>query len=258
MAETQQLTRAPLIYVLAQVRTTPVLSIAKFVPEIQERLRGKYPRFNQHTIQALSFGPEVNAPTQETIQRWEFIDKAGTTGFILDQASLILHTTEYPTFKPFVERLREGLEVIVDVTNVSLIERLGLRYVDLIEAVEGQSVADYVDDGLRGFPLDGVSVNMSVTRTESKARTKEGQIVAKYVEYIDGSVLPNDLMPISLAMSKTPAKDVIIGHLDIDHFQTETFDFEVDEIVHRMWSLHDTTSKVFKATATNFAMESWK
>ena len=258
MPKSKRLLNAPLVYVLAQVRTTPILKIADFVPEIQERLRKEYPRLNQQTTQALSFSPGATTPTIDNLHRWEFMDKAGTTGFILDNASLVLHTTDYPTFEPFIERLREGLTVLGEVVGISLVERLGLRYVDLIQDENGAEIDKYVPESLRGIPLDDVSVDLAVTRTESKARTAVGQINVKYVQHAEGTALPADLMPLSLTFTKIPAKGKLFAHLDIDHFQTESIDFIPEDIVQRMWSLHDGTSKVFKAAVTGHALSKWR
>lgn len=48
----------------------------------------------------------------------------------------------------------EGSGVVASCIEPGLIERLGLRYVDLISPCEGHGMVDYVDPALRGFQID--------------------------------------------------------------------------------------------------------
>ena len=41
----QKMSNAPIFYTLAQIRFSPVLGMAKFVSEIQDRLRVEFPIF---------------------------------------------------------------------------------------------------------------------------------------------------------------------------------------------------------------------
>lgn len=235
-----------------------VLKIGDFVPDIQEKLRRDYPRLNQQKVEAIKLVPGSSSPTVETLHRWEFVDKPGTTGFILDSSSFTLHTTDYPTFEPFVEQLRFGVTVLAEVAGVSLVERLGLRYIDLIDPVGGDSIDQYVVSGLGGFPLSDFAGTDCISRTESKGQTTVGHFVAKFAQYRDGTFLPPDLMPVSLPLSKLPQKGTLTALLDLDHYQAETVDFSPEDIVERMWALHDGTSAVFEATVTPFALDRWR
>ena len=236
----------------------PVLKIGDFVPDIQEKLRKDYPRFNERKVETINFVSGSSVPTVETLSRWEFVDKSGTTGFILDKSSFILHTTDYPTFEPFVEQLRFGVTVLAEVVGVSLVERLGLRYIDLIAPMDGDSIDQYVVSGLGGFSLSEFSGAHCISQTESKGQTNVGHLIARYAQYRDGTFLPTDLVPISLPMRKLPHKGELTALLDLDHYQAETVDFSPKDIVKRMWALHDGTSAVFKATVTPFALDKWR
>lgn len=105
---------APIFYMVAQVRFSPVLDMADFVSGLQKVWRQKYPDFSQQVLNQLTFqlvnnqqSPDVK-PVLST--RWHFKDTERTSGYILATDSLIFHTTSYNTSDDFFSVLIDGLK----------------------------------------------------------------------------------------------------------------------------------------------------
>src|SRR5262245_9125468 len=130
--------KSPLVMVLAQVRTSPVTKMADYAAEVQEQVRRRgFPRLAEGTVQEILLTP--GGPQLRVHPRWEFQDKERTTGIILTQNGVVLHTREYDTFDVFADHLKLALEVVGKVVKPALVERLGLRYVDLIRPEAGET-----------------------------------------------------------------------------------------------------------------------
>lgn len=268
LSNTQKLKNGPLIYVLAQIQISPVLKIGKFVDDIQERLRGDYPRLQKKTIQSVNLallGSEKSAEVDlekviETHNRWLFTNEQETTGFILDNSSFALHTTDYPTFEPFLEWFRAGITILGEVVDVGLVQRLGLRYMDLIDPIGNDSIDQYVSEGLHGFPLHHIAeTNDYSSQTISRGETSAGYLVARYTRSKEEISLPSDITPLVLPHDhKKRNPDKLAALLDFDHYRTETIKFSPDEIMKRMRELHDATSTIFHGTATEHAFKKWQ
>src|SRR4051794_1457719 len=114
------LSRTPLIYVVAQVRFSPVMSIDKYVPDIQEKLRQKYPWFQHSRVQELAF-QHSGEPTVNFNDRFDFLARDKRTGVVLTRNSVALHTNKYNNFEAFHEEFGEALSAIHDNVGLSLV-----------------------------------------------------------------------------------------------------------------------------------------
>ena len=245
--------------VLAQVRTSPVAKMAEYVPEIQERVRRRgFPRFLEGSTQEIlltsSGPPQLRAHT-----RWEFQDKERTTGIILSQNGVVLHTRQYDTFDAFAEHLKLILDVVGAVVNPSLVERLGLRYVDLIRPESGEAWTSYVKPGLHGITDESVGMRSSLHRSEIVGDTEVGRLVIRCFQTADGSFLPPDLAPSSLdytGVSVQPRETLTL--LDIDHYSERAREYDAGQVLEYMWRLHDNLDLAFRECATEHALAQWK
>jgi uncharacterized protein (TIGR04255 family) len=254
------LRNAPLVHVLAQVVFSPVLSIANRVAEIQSRLSAVgFPRLVEGTIQQLSLAGEAT-PTVSTRRRWDFLDKDCTTGFELSESWLVLSTTAYSSAEPFLELLRRGVEILQDTTDVQLVERLGLRYIDLVRLGPDELFEQYVQPGLLAFPFarsPELKATVQTLRTEAVASTAVGSLVVRSMLLPAGQLVPSDLDSSVLVYPTGLRTDRPSLALDFDHYVEHVLDFKSSVILDLMGQLREASRESFKVAVTPFAFERW-
>jgi uncharacterized protein (TIGR04255 family) len=245
--------------VVAQVRTSPVAKMSDYAADVQEQVRRRgFPRFVEGSVQEILLTP--GGPPQLRVHpRWEFQDKDRSTGIILTQNGIVVQTRAYDTFDAFAGHLKLALEIVGTVVKPSLVERLGLRYVDLIRPEAGEAWTDYVKQGLHGIKDASVGMRSSLHRSEMVGTTEVGQLVVRCIQMADGSFLPPDLAPYSLdysAVTLQPEETVTL--LDFDHYSEQTRDYDAELILDYMWRLHDNLDLSFRECITAHARDRWK
>lgn len=286
-----RLRNAPLVHVLAQVVFAPVLNWKEHVGALQDRLIDLgFPRSRRDDTAEFTFalgGPPpavaqgavaraqegapgalggLSAGVQHNIRsQWEFADRAQRTAFVLSDASFVLHTTAYGSKAPFFELLERGLEALRASMKVTLVERLGLRYIDLVQPDQGQRFGEYVHDGLLGYPFRAAP-QLHATRgafaTQSVAVTPSGTLAIRSAVVPPGQYLPPDLNPGSLLRPERVNPEQPGLAVDFDHFTVfndpgVALDFDPPTIVTHMGRLHTTLRHAFGAIATSYAIERW-
>ena len=248
------LPQSPLILVLVQLKFGTVKKMSDFVPDIQERLRGRYPKFRTEQIKTftLSQTPEVEDSTQ-----WFFGNMSGTSSITLTESFVTLSTSDYSTYEKFHNEFNIIVESLGEFANLNLVERLGLRYVDLIRTDPEEDFSKYLKEPLLGLnPLD-VGAERSLNRYEFMGETKQGRILIRCTESVDGTNRPRDLIGIELNYKTTVSPEEKVRFLDFDHFTTESFNYNPSTIMETLSNLHDTCHKAFEELTTPYALEKW-
>ena len=262
MAEfTGRLANAPVVYVLTQIRFSAVLKMEEYVPAIQEQLRGDYPRFERqqtHQIGPIEIGPQGQtiSPSASAASRWVFRDKADVSGFILDQSSLVFHTSKYADFPEFRDRLMVGASIVQETAKIPLVERVGLRYVDLIMPEENETLDQYVNPGLVGFSIS--TLDKDVNQQYISAPTKLGQIVVRFTKAKLSSPLPPDLSMLAPRIQRKPKSNRVSAILDTDHFSEKSMDFDHDRLARIVTDLQAPVADIFKSAITDHAVQKWR
>jgi len=202
----------------------------------------------------------VLAPTPQVAQsiQWVFTDKSKKNAVVVAPDFIVLETTRYQDFETFSKSLHDVLNIVLDVTKVSLAERLGLRYIDLIRQHPEEGFRRYVNPGLVGIHEGQLPVKKSLQRFESTSNTDLGTLIIKLAENDNGAVLPPDLQSGQLTLDAIVEPGEKITLLDLDHFTQETRDFIPDDSMNTMWELHDVTDRAFRAAVTKDALSEWK
>ena len=259
-----QLPNAPLIYVLAQIRFTHVPHMDKRREDFHERIFDRYPKAETERIQQMAI--KDGQPTLgDSVQRWLLFDEPRTTGIILDAGMLIFHTTAYRTSRNFLTEFQNILDAFVQVLpdrGVS-VQRLGLRYVDLLMKEEELNVDQQVINTLRlpqlpediGTPRTMEQIISYVTPIGSMLRVRHRQSTTPDV--LPGDIFPNQLQPAPRLM-REHLENTIVGLLDFDHFIEQEMPFEPTAVIDRFRTLHEKTSAAFKATTTPEARSIWE
>jgi uncharacterized protein (TIGR04255 family) len=253
------LSRAPLLLVLAQVRFSTVLKMQEFLPEIQEQLRNNgFPKFRvaRTETEMHVFGAEQPQRSAET--HWEFVSKDERMMVALGTASISLSTTAYPTFGPFTEILTNVLDTVKQVANISLRERIGLRFINVIVPSPGKVLSDYMKDGLLGISLEKLGVKTPSSFTAMFANSAWGTFILRSNCQPKGSVLPPDLIPVRLQTDKPMACEQEFCSLDFDHFNEGTKDFDTSQTMKEFSELHDLIDQTFQEAVKPAALEEWK
>jgi uncharacterized protein (TIGR04255 family) len=181
---------------------------------------------------------------------------------------LVLHTSAYLSKEPFIEQLRSVLIELHQLLPTLLVERIGMRYVDLVRPDETERYEDYIHAGLLGFPFrDAPQLNAvpGGFLTQSVGTTPTGFLAIR-----SGILPPSRFLPLDLdaGMLRAPVLRPTTGNrpglaVDFDHFtvfdgaNSSTMDFDPDAITGHLLKLHRTLRGAFDVIATPYALERW-
>lgn len=252
-----RLSRAPVVYVLCQIRFSAVLKMADYLPAIQEALRERFPRFRHEVLNAFELSSPGGPLTQRMDDRWVLNDVADTSGYLIQQAAIVYHTTAYMEFEEFLRHSLAGVQEVARAAKISLIERVGLRYIDFVVPDRGEELVAYLHPGLTGLSLRPLGFQQETMQQFTSARTDAGRLILKVSSGIHPQVVPGDLQPLSLK-ARMPETDRQTTLLDSDHFTEDGFAFEPQRLESVLRQLHVPISKVFRAAITKHAWEKWK
>ena len=232
--------------------------MADYISGIQDSLRRSgYPINNTKQVQEISFGPQ-GAKTS-TNWRWEFLSKDQTRGVVVNEGFAVVQTSAYSDFDDFHERILDAVKTVSDVVGGLLVTRIGLRYVDLIRPLDGESWEEYVCGGMRGF--SGKHYEQKPLQLHQVIGTTGiGQMHVRLLQNRQGVFLPPDLLEAGLSFRvPRPKPDELFTILDMDHFTTLSDDFDPEMIKRKFWQLKNVIHKTFmQELVTEHALKVWK
>ena len=257
---------APVYFTVAQVRFNPILNMEGYLPTIQERMRAThFPDFKRETIQQLilQFGSpsdKSQAPTPSFVPqaRCVFGNIDRTTEFVLEHNALALQTTAYDTSDSFFKILLDGLGIIHDVLRLDFTERVGLRYFDAVLPKSGEAISDYLTPEVLGLSLR-IDGKLSHSYSETVTINISGQLISRVIIQ-DGRVgLPPEIMALAPRInSKFTEPEGRHAMIDTDAFCEQREVFNLETIGSKLVALHVEIRKSFKATVTQFALDTWE
>jgi len=259
-----QMANAPLALVLAQVRFSPYLTLSNYIPAIQDALRKNYPAFRHDQTQSVEIGPTPGPPKTSTDDLWNFTNRENQEGFVIQQHSLVFLATHYKTFDDFSERhvtlLRAFEKIVPDV----LVERLGLRYVDVIVPKEGEKPEDYVTSGLRGCEIGFLSPKNSRSQYQARWILDDGTLLFRFATGITPPFWPSDLRTVQLTHPEVitrahaaHATNLRMGIMDFDRIANHRGPFVSSDLSSLFSKLHDDLSRTFKGAMSSHAEAEW-
>ena len=251
-----KLPRAPLIFVLAQVRFNPVLKMESYVPDIQEYLRHhEFPRYRVETIQNIMIGTETKT---EVAKRWIFDDTDNHRQVILTTDAVTFQTTAYDTFDGFVSNFSTVTQPLIDYARVELIQQIGLRYVDLLTKIDNIESRDQVKPGLSGILSSEIGVEKTAFSFVLQAQAPPGLLTVRSVQLLDmPAFLPPDIGQTTLRFPDRVLNAQNARVLDFDHISQRNHPFSCDALPEVLTDLHEYTDKAFRAVATEQAIKAW-
>ena len=259
-----KMSNAPIFYALAQVRFNAVLALDQYLPTIQEGLRrAGFPDFERGSLTLLSFTPGAQ-PQQATPQpHYNFFNQDRTAGFIIDQAMVLFQTTAYGTFGGFSDEFLKGAEIVHRACDLSYSDRVGIRYLDAVCPKEGESINQYLVDGVRG--IYDLLAPRSLVHSYYEARTKSGSttLVSRAVIINQESAgpvqFPSDLTAPNMTLGERFRElRGLYGLIDTDSWLEEREQFDIAGLGRRLTALHSDLRRSFNLMVTPFALESWQ
>lgn len=255
-----KLSKSPLVLVLCQVRFSPILAMADYFPKIQDKLRLKgYPVVKNAVIQEVLLTPAGGASAKHV--RWQVQDKSETRSIVVTENFVAFQTTAYSIFEDFVPQLALAVDTLAEEVQGLYLQRIGLRYVDLVRPAAGETWREYVRPELHGLRSPTFLEDSQTQLHQSTAQTPHGTMIVRLYQNREGQVLPPDLTEDGLKVRVEPtlAPNELVTLLDLDHFSVRQVDYERGLVESRAWDLHDDLDRVFRESlVTDHALKVWK
>ncbi len=261
------MSNAPVYYALAQAHFNPVAAMARYVDQVQDRLRREgYPLFDpQQLTQLVIPGPGQAQPPEPRIQQtvsWLMTRSDRTAGFILGPSTITYHTTHYQTHNEFIPELLRGLAAVHEAVSLDHVSRLGLRYLDAVLPRAGEVAGQYLVDGLHGIDFNATcrhAMAESVFSTDTRPLVPKGTLVVRVYRMTAPLGFPPDMLPAGLAIApKFDIKDAREhAIIDTDHYVEGRMAVEMNKLNEQLLSLHATIKSVFGAITTDHARGAW-
>lgn len=259
------LRQQPLVLVLCQVRFSPVRKMGDYIPGIQEAFRRHdFPIERAGKIQQLTITPDgVHVVEQE---RWEYRTRDERWSVTVLQDSVVLQTTAYERFEGFAERLEAAVKIVLAQTEqdrLGLIQRVGLRYVDLIQPRDGESYRDYLRPGFHGASDAPFTAGSHRLHVESIGHTKvvdaTGTMVLRVAQNDQGFDLPPDLLGGAPKFEPRARAGELVTLVDMDHFLEGKFDPKAEWVTAHIYAMHDHMIETFhEHVVSKKAIEVWQ
>lgn len=258
-----QMPNAPLIYVLAQIRFTPVPHMDERWEDFHEKVFEQYPKAETQRIQQIAI--KDGQPTAgDTIKRWHLTTKSSTTGIIMDAGTLIFHTTSYKTSDVFLSDFQSVLKAFIPILPEKgvTVSRLGLRYLDLLLQEGDLTVDQQIIKELQLPKLSSIGEARRIDQMITYQTAIGGTMNIRYRQSSTPDVLPADLFPNKLEpplrLKREQTEDSFVGLLDYDHFTEQEQSFDIESIITDFRKLHAISSTAFKETTTEKAFAEWQ
>ncbi len=260
---------APVFYVVAQVRFSPVLSLQTYVPQIQEHFRKNgFPSFAQRLNFQMGVvlpppsdaEPNVPGVPFEKTTGYVFSNRDMNQSFVLEQNGLTFQVTEdYLDFSWFLDLFVRSLTVVHDAIEPDSVQRIGIRYLDAVIPRDGSAVRDYLIPEVTGLLEKSPEGSVQHAYSETMVQTDGTSTVSRVLVRNGSIALPPDLQSLPLKINKR-FSDLSGWHamIDTDSFQSEQFPMDISRIRTTLQHLHGRVDGTFRDVVTEFALEDWR
>lgn len=259
------LSHQPLVLVLCHVRISPVRKMSDYIPAIQEEFRrNDFPLERAGKIRLLTITPAGVLATEQ--ESWEYRTKDEQWSVTVLPDSVVLQTTAYERFEGFAERLERAVRTVLDKTEQSqfgLVQRVGLRYIDLVKPREGEDYRLYLRPGFHGVADEVFRARSHRLHVESVGHTSvgdtEGTMIVRVVQNDQGFDLPPDLVGGAPTHESRAQAGELVTLVDMDEFIEGKFDPDPGWVVARAYEMHDHLIETFhNHVVTEKAIEVWR
>lgn len=259
------LTKKPLVLVLCQVRFSPVRTMAEYIPGIQEAFRRDgFPIERGGKIQQLVFTHDGVHRTEQ--EHWEYRTRNEQWSVTILHDCVVLQTTAYERFEGFAETLTRAVTTVLEKTEhnrLGVINRVGLRYVNLVRPGEGETYRDYLRSGFHGASDTPFAAGSHRLYVQSAGRTDvdgiPGTMILRITQNDYGHDLPLDLLGGAPSFTPRSRPGETATLVDTDHFVEGTFDPNAEWVTARAYAMHDQLVEAFhEHVVSEKAIEVWR
>lgn len=177
--------RSTLREVIFQLRFPKILKLTEEAPAaFQEMIMGSYPIYSVQKNEAVV---EVNGKQQQQLNENNhcFISKSGRTKVNLTSSFIAVSTLEYQRWEAFKREIEQVLDIFYSCYKVSGIQRIGLRYKNLISRNSLElhcPWANLLDSSVLG-PL-AIRDDIEKYKTEFELKNGEGCFTCRHYELV--------------------------------------------------------------------------
>lgn len=242
------LSRAPLVFVVAQARFERIASISKedFIAGFQESIRATYPVMQRAQQAGVLLGPDGQVVTAEGGVVWQFGERPERWQVALAPDFVALSTARYTRRRDFLDRFSLLLSAAQAQLGVHFCDRLGVRYVD---RVTDAASLDRLHELLKAEVLGAASVDPGEADVERRH------------EFVDCTyVLPEQaelharwgVLPPSVTFD--PAIEAVDSRswvLDLDAYTTAQLTFDPRDLAERADRLSQRIYRFFRWAVTD-------
>lgn len=178
--------RNPIVVVLAQLRFHPILKVAASIPDFQDRVRARFPSYEE----ALGQTVELQSPNSVRIQnekQFLFRTVDGNSTASLSTSSLSLECRAHSSREALIADLQVALTALETVYAPIVPTRLGMRYVDVIDRQRtsgdlGREVAwnELIADSFTQMPAGLADLDGTVFSNEINSPLPHGAMTLRY------------------------------------------------------------------------------
>lgn len=256
----------PVYFTICQVRFNQLLKLAEYLPAIQEGFRkAGYPAYEAQSnlvIQMVNQSPQGGKPEQmqpmpSTHNSYQFGNLESTHSFILDSQALTLQSTKYGCFEEFSAEFMKGLRIVHETVDLSFTERIGLRYLDRVVPLQGDSLEQYLVQEVHGL-LNRLGGQGLFTYSEAMSQKDDVKLRARVVIQGGGLAFPPDVQPGNMVVdARFHDYQGVSAILDNDGFVEKREAFSYDMLAAHLNKIHDMVDIAFRAAVTDYAFVAW-
>jgi uncharacterized protein (TIGR04255 family) len=250
----------PVYLTVAQVRFNPILKLPDFLPSIQDGMRkAGFPAYEPHKAIALQLTIQDGQPTPVPVisERFSFGNLEKTHSFMLDGGALTLQSTNYGHFEAFSSVFMMGLALVHDAVHLDFTERIGLRYLDRIFPVGGDTLAQYLVPEALGLG-NRLGGNVQQTYLETIIEVGAYKLRSRVVTQVGALAFPPDMLPGDLLVNKRLASYTgLYAILDNDGFLETREGYSPNGVAQHLDAIHKVIGDAFRAIASDHARNVW-
>lgn len=180
-AEVVPLSAAPLTQVLAQVRFDNQLALGGHAgaSALHDALASRYPRLLAEQQAVVTATP--GGVTTSSVPQFRLTDLAGEWAVVIASEHITIETGHYSVWDELRGRLEEALLALVDVGNLRVRERVGLRYVNQVGRTADGTFNGRIRPELLGVLQDADWLShIGVALAQTQLRDGDAQLVLRY------------------------------------------------------------------------------
>ncbi len=267
----QELPNGPLSVVLLQIQYAPILDIDTYIPAIQDYCRRSgYPQTTKLRGDMIEIGK--NGEVEKTIvHQWVFSSADYQRTVVIDSERLtfqVFDLTNY-SFDDLLDAFLQIINTVDGLVDISLIKRLGLRYINSIEESPELSWHHAIQPEFQGksFPDDvqWTDPGLFTWALQRSARLPDlnmnSNLLLRIYQNNEGRKYPDDILRDPRGTIDRVASGSLVTFIDLDHYILFQY-YPKKKISARgktiFAALHDVIEKVFfSSIITEEAKQLW-